>query len=345
MGLDFLRQYQGRRLRPVLPPLFDEAEPDDAGEEPAELDLERPPAEWQPIEALRAAGAEHLLPCRFIDGCHRGQTVAWVQDAAGFPVPVMLAEIGGVCVGRHGRTLRREFEIVERVVTMMIDPFPWHEVESFAVALRDLGLRLIPAKLPDDDLGRPGPSFDFSLMRMRTMNRSNYEMQTLEELALAQDPHRPSLVDGGLRHRVHGLPAGVPVVGLIKTHRERYLHEQGWRTFYALRPGERTPAFRIPNDALPVVSWYLRLTAGDGELPSWGVVRVEITDAFFRTLPDPPAYINALSAWLVELRCRRDGYARAAVSLEPIVHAEESLHALMSPPDYLKAWFYRHTRI
>ena len=193
-------------------------------------------------------------------------------------------------------------------------------------------------------MGQKRPSFDFELMRRRTHNRSNYEMATLEELALNQDRHRPSLIDGVLEPRVRGpeLRAS-PIVGLIKTHRENYLHPHGWRTFYDLTPGQRTPSFLLPSPNLPVVSWYLRLTAGDAEGPTWGVVRVEISQDFFRTLPDPFAYIDALSAWLVELRCRRPDYDRSAISLEPIVQAEESLRALFTPPDQLKWWFYHAT--
>ncbi len=346
MGLEFLREHQGRRLRSTLPPVAfgeEDAAEDDAQEQP-DLDLETPRDQWRPIDALRRAGADHLLPIRFIDGCHRGQTVAWVQDADGYPVPVMLAEIGGVCLGGQGSLLRREFDIVERVVTMVVDPFPWHEIETFAVALRAIGLRLLPAEPPEDEAGLKRPSFDFELMRRRTQNRSNYEMQTLEELALHQDPHRPSLVDGRLEPRARGPELRrAAVVGVIKTHREDYLHPQGWRTFYDLAPGQRTPAFLLPSERLPVVSWYLRLTGGDSEGPAWGVVRVEVTEAFFRSLAEPWAYVDALSAWLLELRCRRTDYDRAAISLEPIVQAEESLRALFSPPEQLKWWFYRAT--
>jgi hypothetical protein len=344
MGLEFLREHAGRRLRNTLPPVDFGDEPDDEGEEQPDLDLESPREQWRPVDTLRRAGADHLLPIRFIDGCHRGQTVAWVQDADGCPVPVMLAEIGGVCMSQHGTLLRRDFDIVERVVTMVVDPFPWHEIETFAVALRGIGLRLLPAEPPEDDLGVKRPSFDFELMRKRTQNRSDYEMATLEELALNQDPHRPSLVDGRLEPRVRGEELRkAAVVGVIKTHRENYLHAQGWRTFYDLAPGQRTPAFRLPSKGLPVVSWYLRLTGGDHDGPAWGVVRVEITETFFQSLTDPWVYLDALSAWLVELRCRRGDYTRATISLEPIVQAEESLRALFTPPDQLKWWFYRAT--
>ena len=165
-------------------------------------------------------------------------------------------------------------------------------------------------------------------MRQRTHNKSNYEMEVLEELALHQDPHQPSLVDGRLESRMHSLPPELPVVGVIKRHREEYLHDEGWRTFYRLKPGERTPLFRLPGEHLAVMSWYLRLAGSEGDLPDTGIIRVEITEAFFQSLPKPFHYVDALSAWLVEIRCRRQDYDRAAISLEPIVRAEDSLRVL-----------------
>lgn len=352
MGLEFLQEYGGQRLR--FPPHhidfggsdeFDSSEDDQDPELKIDCSFEVWSEAWEPIDVLRSAGANHLLPIRFIDGCHSGQTVAWVQAPQGHPVPVMLAEVGGIAMTQAGRQLRREFEIVERVVTMVIQPFPWHQIEAFAVALQALGLRLLPAEPPKDEQDQPIASFDFELMRRRTQTRSHYEMEALEELALHQCPHQPSLIDGRLEPRVHGFAPETPVVGLIKQHREDYLHEQGWRTFYSLEPGQRTPAFRIDSRNLPVVSWYLRLAAVHGAIPTFGIVRVEITHAFHESLPDPTAYIDALSAWLVEIRCRQANYDRAPISLEPIVRAEESLKSLFSPPDYLKSWFYRQTEL
>ena len=67
---------------------------------------------------------------------------------------------------------------------------------------------------------------------------------------------------------------------MVKTHAQNYLHDQGWRTLLDLRPGQRTPFFKIDRrqtgseSALPVATWYLKLAGSD--LPNWGVVRVEV---------------------------------------------------------------------
>src|SRR6516162_6812072 len=168
MSLDFLFQYGGRRLRPYVeqPPLDSPA--DDAGEEdgPAvDRDYERAADAWRPRSVDTEPVDLAAMPRRFIDGCHSGETVAWLQDAAHHPIPVRLAEIGGVCMRIEGRSLRREFALVERVVSLIVDPFPWHEVEGFAAALTDMRLRLLPAALPMIDEERRGLTYDFERMR------------------------------------------------------------------------------------------------------------------------------------------------------------------------------------
>jgi len=160
MGLEFLREHGGRRVRsaPEQPELDDPADGGEAAEEPVEdavdHDYERVRDDWRPIAVNRATVDWDEAPRRFVDGCHVGHTVAWLQDAEGYPVPLMLAEIGGVCLEREGRELRRGFHVVERVVTLIIDPFPWNEVEDFAIALAGSGFRLLPASLWGGEVGK-----------------------------------------------------------------------------------------------------------------------------------------------------------------------------------------------
>src|SRR6185437_6269498 len=197
MSLDFLLHYGGRRLRQyvVQPPL--DAPPDENEKTTkATLDFELAPDAWEAKPVASDTVDPAAMPRRFIDGCHYGETVAWLQDALGHPIPVRLAEIGGVCMGIDGRTLRREFAHVERVVSLIVDPFPWHDVEIFAAALREIDLRLLPANLPELDAGQRGLTHDFERMREQPRVRCQHEMAVLEELALYQDPTTFSLVDG-----------------------------------------------------------------------------------------------------------------------------------------------------
>jgi hypothetical protein len=281
-----------------------------------------------------------------VDGCHVGHTIAWLQDAEGHPVPLMLAEIGGVCLERDGKELRRTFQVVERVVALVVDPFPWNEVEDFAAALAASGFRLLPASLwRGEGTTDWAASYDFEAMRKKAQNRSNYEMEVLEEVALCQHAEVPTVVDGRLEPRINSEQRlqRCPIVGVVKQHRKSYLHPRGWRVFYYLEPGHRTPAFLIQSEAVPVVSWYLKLDGHQGALPNWGVVRVEIAEAYFERVGKDFGLIDRLSHSLIQMRCRLGSYRRGPVSLTPIVRAEETLRALFSPAGYLSQHFYRLT--
>jgi hypothetical protein len=183
-------------------------------------------------------------------------------------------------------------------------------------------------------------------MRKAAQNRSNDEMGTLEEAALASDRDRPTVVDGRLEPRQGGLddPAGrAPAVGVVKTLMHEYLHPLGIQVRLRLGPGERTPLFALPNENLPVVSWYLRLSGTAATMPNWGVVRVELPLAWFETRrnTDGDAFVAALSRLLCAYRTRDGGYARAPVSLHPIVRAEALLGALFTPSGMLGSRFCR----
>jgi hypothetical protein len=349
MGLEFLRNHGARRMAVYepRPPIFDPPETRDGGPD-ADLDYEMPAAAWRPLATADSGWrvrdwAER--PTRFVDGKDVGETIAWLQSAEGYPVPVRLSEIGAVAVRVEDGDVRREFYAVDRVVSLVADVFPWDEVEGFAVSLQEHGFRLLVAPAPGGT-----PSFDFETMRKAAQNRSNDEMGTLEEAALAFDRDRPAVVDGRLEPRQGGLedPADrAPAVGVIKTLMHEYLHPAGIQVRLRLGPGERTPLFTLPNAKLPVVSWYLRLSGTAETMPNWGVVRVELPLAWFerRRNTDGDAYVAALSRLLCAYRTRAGDYDRAPVSLHPIVRAETLLGALFTPSSRLGSRFCRLTAL
>jgi len=195
---------------------------------------------------------------------------------------------------------------------------------------------LLPAFPPDGV-----PSYDFEKMRKAAQNRSNDEMGVLEEAALAQRSGVPSVVDGRLEPRQGGFdPGQSPVFGVIKTHYKNYLHSMGMQLLYQLDIGQRTPVFSLPKEKLSVVSWYLRLSGG-GMTPNWGIVRIEVPMQWFEARGRDWDFVDRLSRTIFEYRCRERSYSRAAVSLHPIVRAEESLGALFSPTSVLTNRFYR----
>jgi len=349
MSLDFLCNNGANRVTDEIAQLDfinDDVSQDPGADETLDLEIEAPADEWEPVDVMDAdykRGWENR-PERFVDGKDVGRTVAWLRSPEGYPSPVRLAQVGAVVMREVNGELRREFAIVERVV-IMADMFPWDEVESFARALKDNNFRLLLYNRPTS-----GWSYLYEPVRKATYNRSIAEMIELEKLAFSRDRSVPTLLDGPLAPRT-SIPTDdlSPVIGVVKTHAQNYLHQQGWRVFYDLQPGQRTPAFRVRSQrwgGFSVVSWYLRLDGEGGEMPNWGVVRLEMPEGFFaNTVGGSFDYLSNLSRLVYEYRCRDDSYGRAPVSLHPIQRAEEMLGALFTQSETIISHFYRLTSL
>lgn len=366
MGLEFLQQLGARRMRDyqaqpmLLNGMFrgaanDEEDHDDAsGEEDekagpdVDLEYESAPASWQPIRVSECGKWNDLddfplRPRRFIDGKDVGRTVAWLQTEEGFPVPVRLSVIGAIAMKNEDGELKREWHQVQRVVTMALDCFPNVDAGAWAESLAEHDFRLLNVPVPPEGLG-----YDFEKTNGRTRARSRYEMNTLEKRAMQIDNSTPMLVDGRLDQHGGAFDAQTtPVLGLIKSHRQQYFANDlhCWKTLYELEPGQRTPAFILHNPLGNYVSWYLRMCGTNGELPNYGLVRLELPAPFFESLARDFSCIDRLSQLVCEYRCRDESYGRAAVSIHPVVRAEESLGALFTPLDTLAHKFYRLTAL
>ncbi len=344
-GIDFLRNYGAQRVRAHvgLPMTFDEGyagQDEEMEEMRVNLSYEMPPQAWaaRDIHKSQRPGSWAYQPERFIDGKDVGQTVAWLRSPQGYPVPVRLSQIGAVVMRNENGLLRREFVIVEQVVSLAVDFFPWDEIEDFAIALNEEHFRLLICQPI-----RNGWSFDFERMRRATQNRSMDEMTRLEKQALVRFGDVPTLVDGRLKPRAGAIDQETtPVIGMIKTLKYVPLHPEGWQVFYDLRPGERTPAFIMQEQHISVVTWYVRIAGGNGELPNWGIVRLEIPLKFFENeLGGAWDHLDRYSQTICEYRCRDQQYSRAPVSIHPIQRAEESLGALFTQSECLINHFYR----
>jgi hypothetical protein len=344
----FFRDHRAAPVGAALPqPLL--SSEDEAVPERIELEEERAAADWQALPVSEAPARAGEYPERFIDGSQTSQPVLWLQSPEGWPIPLVLAEVGAAALRLEGRRFIREFLTIERVLSFVADPFPWEEVEAFAGAVmnnRHLQLRVVRAN-------PPGPNthslFDYEAMRTQAREMCTYQMRVLERLALFADRTVPTLIDGPLL-RVIGEPSPESplIIGVAKQHGVSYLHAQGWRVLLSLPPGRRTPVFKIVGVAgerqahFSVASWYLKLAGGPRLAPNWGFVRVEVPwNQFLRFGSDRFGFVDRLSRWLIDARCRQDSYARMPVSLEPIVRAEEALRPLFTPLDVLAHRLYR----
>lgn len=342
MSFNFFQDFGGTRLDGYPPPEPMD-EPDDEADPATDLDYEVAADQWAPHTPALSEDWKpdqwDERPRRFIDGKDVGETVAWLRAPGGYPAPVRLSQIGSIVAEIRGRHIRRVFYATERVVSLVTDPFPWSSVEVFAGELQEQGFRLLPARPPQVG-GRTRCTFDFEKMRKAAQNRSNTEMAVLEEIALSQNEQISTVVDGRLAPRSRGFNhEESPVFGVIKTHRKRYLHDQGMRTLYALEPGQRTPLFAIEQRNIDVISWYLRLSGGADATPNYGLIRVEAPRPWFEAKRQDDSFADRLTCFLVRCRHRGTRYGRAAISLHPIVRAEQMLGACFCDSGRLTSQF------
>jgi hypothetical protein len=113
------------------------------------------------------------------------------------------------------------------------------------------------------------------------------------------------------------------------------------QVLYALEHGQRTPLFRIVQHNLSVVTWYVRLGNASRSMPNYGLVRVEVPTVWFEAQNHDAQFVNQLTRLLCLYRCRQQSYGRAAISLHPIVRAEESLGACFRHTGRLVSHFCR----
>jgi len=123
---------------------------------------------WAPITVSEQPAGKDEYPRRFIDGSQAGQPVLCIRSPQGWPIAMVLSEVGAVALKSVGRRFEREFVCRRTLLSFVADPFPWQEVESFATELLnrpDLNLRLLPANRPPEihspfdyeSDARPGP--------------------------------------------------------------------------------------------------------------------------------------------------------------------------------------------
>lgn len=346
-GFGFLRTYGAKPVGFTPPqPTVPEADPDGPAAETVDLNVETPAAEWKAVVVGEAPAKAGEYPVRFIDGSIYSQPVLCLRAPVGWPVPILVAEVGAVALRLDGRRFTRKFALVERLLSLVPDPFPWAGVEGFAAAVRNdpaLEARLVPANPPRD-----GNPFDYEVMRQQAYHRCEQDMLNAERLALAADPDVPALVDGKLAGRIGKRAAKDRplLVGIVK-QTPPDLHPEGWRVLLDLRPGHRTPVFRLTGMSgtteadMPTASWFLKLAGGPRLAPNWGFVRVDVPWVQFVERPDQFGLVGRLSRWLMDARCRADSYARMPVSLDPIVRAEEAIKPLFSPLPVLVNRLYR----
>jgi hypothetical protein len=278
---------------------------------------------------------------RFVDGSIKSKTVgSLLVDYR--RRPIIAAAVSAAALEIDGRTMRRGAgAVTRRVLCVYSDGIDRSAIAEAFHALRAMGVDLLERPL-GSVLG------DFDSMRRATRSLSMEAMEDAERAVMLADFTKPTLMDGLLERRLATAPThNAPVVGLVKRQMTSYLPSGLQEMVYALKPGERTPAFVLRTvQHVDLVNVYVRLSAESGASPSYGIVRVTVPLAYVESAHagDTSAYLSGLAAYLYRLRHRDLGYSRAGISVEPIVRVEDHLHAILPDLDTLIPKLHRMFR-
>jgi hypothetical protein len=211
--------------------------------------VEVPAARWGPVPPRPVAAPEAV---HFVDGVRRVDAHVWIQTPAGAVAGVAASYAAGVVSCRTGAAC------VDRVAVR-------RGLFTPATGVPDLRLAQVTYEVQDADADDDSR---LSNALQGAMAATEQEV-ALRALTGADDL---MVLDGPLGRR--GQLARV--LGMVKTHRSRYLPPDLHARVAELAPGERTPVFRLGAD-WSRCSWYLRLPCRPGA-PWSGVVRVECPD-------------------------------------------------------------------
>lgn len=301
-----------------------------------ELSYELPAPSWRPIACN---GQPVAPPRRFIDGTVVSRTVA-VLTVKKRRRPALLACVGALELDlEDGALVRRTPARVETVLCLLSNDMPEEHLGQLATGLRVLGIELITSVTEE-------LSPDLELLRRRTFDLASHRMEEAERAILLARPTVAALVDGLLERRLVTIESqSMPAVGMVKRQVRQYLPNAFVNFLYELAPGERSPAFLLQTKHATIVSWYMRLSAEERSAPSYGLVRLAMSQQYLENAFSDPAArsreMSALSAWALALRHREAHYSRAGISLEPIVRVEDELRAVLPRVSQQVATFHR----
>ncbi|MCU1427256.1 MAG: hypothetical protein JWL83_1256 [Actinomycetia bacterium] len=265
------------------------------------VDVELPPAEWQPIHPPVPTIAPDAVV--FVDGVRRIDARTWVHVGPGRSEPGIFASYAAGAVRCDGSA-----QLVDACVGRLLAA---PVADAAAVTTRHATFEPVEAR----------DASPASLMY------AVHEVMAEAEVLVAERTRRATdellLLDGPLRKRGH-----IPdAVGLIKSHYVRYLGDTALNTVVdRLLPGERTPIFRIEAQPFARASWYLRLP-GAADAPWAGILRCEASGAL--PIEQLSALADRVTVMLPRFASQPHKDARAPQNLYPIAGLERELRRRM----------------
>src|SRR5262245_14144719 len=113
----FFRDFSAEPVGPTPPqPLVHESVDGEPAAENIDLNVEVPAAAWAARVVGEAPARPGEYPVRFIDGSIYSQPVLCLRSPAGWPIPILVAEVGAVALRLDGRQFTRTFALVERLL-------------------------------------------------------------------------------------------------------------------------------------------------------------------------------------------------------------------------------------
>lgn len=282
------------------------------------LDIETPVERWAPLDPVPSARPPGAV--LFVDGVRRIDAQVWVDEGSGLAAPAMASPAlcssyaaGVVCCCRAGahllaaRVRRGLFSTVDDGTDIITAAGTYRF--SHTAARPDADPMQVLSQAVQKEMG------DTEVLVAGT---ARAEHGIVDDLLV---------VDGPLPRRQQLERA----IGFVKTHRSDYLPASLVGVVSALRPGQRTPVFRI-GSTWARHTWYLRLPCGPGA-PWAGVVRVECSADL---APGAAVSLAAVSqVTLVRYASTEYKDSRAPQNLYPIGGLERALRRRLGEPAVL----------
>ncbi|WP_232665373.1 hypothetical protein [Pseudonocardia sp. TRM90224] len=275
------------------------------------VDIEVPAQQWAPVDP--SPGVLPPACVLFVDGVRRVDAQVWVDEPDGSASAALCASYaaGVVCCCDGDGAHLLAAHVRRGLFTTITDGA---DVVTAAGTYRATYTS-----------GRPdiAPVQNLSLALQRELGDTELVAATA-----AREEHTGSddllVLDGPLRGRQH-LPR---TIGFVKSHRSDYLPPRLGGVVAMLRPGQRTPVFKL-GSSWERHTWYLRLPCAPGA-PWAGVVRVECSAEI--TTDAAVALADISQVTLVRYASTEYKDSRAPQNLYPIAGLERALRRRLGEP-------------
>ena len=238
------------------------------------------------MRAVRVEGAPEAGFAAFLDGT---QSVRIVARHGG--VPIVLGVVAAAVRERVDRRLVTWSGCAPMIERRLYLPFAY----TPALDLRgsdDFGI----VDTTDGAFGELPSRHPAALLEsaIKSVRRDRERVEITLAEAWCTSRAEPICVDGGIASS-RCVATSAVAIGVVKTHNTIHAEGADLDVVMGLRQGERTPPFRIQSGGRSAVSsWYLRLRDNKGHDATWGLVRVEASEAVMS-----PEDVDRISRWVL----------------------------------------------